>query len=157
MRALLVFTALLTTAIAAPIATQAQSATSPALAKGVIAFEQDGKTYYATETGPEFIAGHYDYEGKGEPTADLNRDHKGGAFQRHQVPADPITWWGYECDPSGKLWEAHNPATGRTFHNVVVRYGGSASYPAPGSYDRMQVSYDAEKVYLMGEREKPKR
>lgn len=127
---------------------------SAGLAKGVIAFEQDGKTYYATEAGPAFAAGQYLYEGKGAPLAELRADHHGGSFQRHDVPADPITWWGYECDAQGKLWEAHNEATGRHFHNVVVRYGGTGTYPVPGSYDRMQLSFDGQKVYLMGEREK---
>lgn len=141
-------------ALATAVAARAQTPRPAALPAGVVAVEVEGKSYYATPNGPDFVAGHYLYEGKDEPIVDLSRDHQSGAFQRHQVPATPLTWWGFECDATGKLWEAHNDATGRHFHTLVVRYGGSASYPAPGSYDRLLLSFDASKVYILGEREK---
>jgi len=144
-------------AAARPAAT-AKPSPKPAAPKpdpSVIAFtDKNGQSFHATTKVPDFVLGEYLYEGKGEPKVQLSKGQQ-GYFQPHMVAPVPLTWWGLQCDASGKPELQTNPEGTAGMYILVVRYGagGGGNYPE-GAYDRMQLTYDASKVYVLGEREK---
>lgn len=113
-------------------------------AKGVMSFLKDGDKYYAVPCNDAMFTGIYEYEGKGkEPIIQLNADQS-GLFQRHGVPADPITWW-IESDYKGNIQKVEGPAGYRFF--LVMK-------ETNGTFNRvfLEVLKDGSKAFILRER-----
>ncbi len=80
----------------------------------IVTVKVDDEVYYLTHTIPGYdITGVYNYEEKGEPKVELNKDGT-GLFQLHGMSATKMEW-GIECDENGVV-KVENPASGGVYN-----------------------------------------
>lgn len=111
-----------------------------------------GDDYTVSKSLPEEILGVYQYEGKGEPIVQIDRNGS-GLFQPHGMPAIPIKIW-IAVDADGTPRRQVGTEL-RYRYTLLIQYGegGGGNYPA-GKYDLMDVTMlkDQGIAMIYGER-----